>query len=255
MATNDRPTWHLEGKTAIVTGASSGMGVAIARTLAAAGAQVVVTGRDADRLAATAAGIRADGGECLEVVGDIQQDGETARVVDAAVGRYGSIELLVHNAGIFLFKPLEATTLDELDAQYNTHVRAPFALTTAAVPHMPKGSAIVFIGSNLVHHGLEMTSAYSASKAATEALSQTLAVELGPKGIRCNVVSPGVTRTPMTQPLQDDPDMEAGVLSVTPIGRLGEVEDIADAVAYLGSDAAGFVTGATLIVDGGQNAR
>ena len=251
MATNDRPTWHLGGKTAIVTGASSGMGVAIAGTLAAAGANVVLTGRDAGRLGNTAAAIRSAGGECLEVVGDIQEDGEAARVVEAAVASYGSIELLVHNAGIFLFKPLEATTVEELDAQYNTHLRAPFALTTAAVAHMPKGSAIVFIGSNLAHHGLECTSAYSASKAAVEALSQTLAVELGPKGIRSNVVSPGVTRTPMTQQLQDTPEMEAGVISVTPIGRLGEVEDIADAVAYLASDAAASVTGAVLSVDRG----
>lgn len=255
MGTNGRPTWRLEGKTAIVTGASSGMGVAIARTLAGAGARVALTGRDAGRLSATAAAIRDAGGEALELVGDIQQGDEAARVVAATVQRWGSIELLVHNAGVFLFRPLEQTTLDELDTQYATHLRAPFALTAAAVPHMPAGSAIVFVGSNLAHHGLEMTSAYSASKAAVEALSQTLAVELGPKGIRCNVVSPGVTRTPMTQQLQDDPEMSAGVISVTPIGRLGEVEDIADAVGYLGSDASSWVTGATLVIDGGQNAR
>ena len=247
--------WRLDGKKAIVTGASSGMGVAIAKSLAAAGASVAVVGRDAVRLASTAEQIRAAGGTALEIIADVVDDAAPGRIVAETVAELGGIDLLVHNAGVFLMSGVDETDLDAFDAQFATHVRAPFALTQAALPHLGEGSSIVFVGSNLAHHGLAGTAAYSASKAAVEALSRTLAVELGPRGIRVNAVSPGVTRTPMTAQLTDDPGATAGVISVTPIGRLGEVEDIAAAVTYLSSDAAGFVVGTSLLVDGGQNAR
>lgn len=245
--------WRFDGKVSIVTGASSGMGIAIAHYLGLAGARVVLVGRDRERLAATTKGVRESGAECIELAADITADGSAERVVEAAVKTFGRVDSLVHNAGVLLLNSLEEATTEELDIQYRIHLRAPFELTKAALPHLGKGSSIVFIGSNLVHHGLPGSSTYSASKGGVEALARTFAIELAPRGIRVNVLSPGVTRTPMTVRITDHPEVLKAVLEVTPIGRLGEVEDIAAAVAFLISDAAGFIVGATLLIDGGQS--
>lgn len=245
--------WRLDGKVSIVTGASSGMGVGIAHYLALAGARVVLVGRDRERLAATTKALRTGGAECIELKADITADGAAEKVVEAAVKAFGRIDSLVHNAGVLLLNSLDEASTEELDIQYRIHLRAPFELTRAALPHLGKGSSIVFIGSNLVHHGLPGSATYSASKGGVEALARTLAIELAPRGIRVNVLSPGVTRTPMTVRITEHPEVLKAVLAVTPIGRLGEVEDVAAAVAFLTSDAAGFVVGATLLIDGGQS--
>lgn len=252
-STKSAMPWRLDGKVSIVTGASSGMGVAITHYLGLAGARVVLVGRDRQRLAATTRGVREAGTECIELTADITADGAGEKVVEAAVKAFGRIDSIVHNAGVLLLNSLEEATTEELDIQYRIHLRAPFELTKAALPHLGRGSSVVFIGSNLVHHGLPGTSTYSASKGGVEALARTLAIELAPRGIRVNVLSPGVTRTPMTVRITEHPEVLKAVLAVTPIGRLGEVEDIAAAVTFLTSDAAGFIVGATLLIDGGQS--
>lgn len=246
--------WGLAQKVGIVTGASSGIGAGIAATLASSGARVVTVGRNVERLAARAHDIRASGGECLELAVDVRETGAPERILTATLDRFGSIDFLVNNAGIFTSAMLADTTPEEFDGQYDTNVRAPFMLTRAVAPAMRRGGAIVFVGSNLVHRGLAGMVAYSASKGAVEAMAKTLAVEFAPAGIRVNTVSPGVTRTPMTDGFTSDADVEAAVESATPLGRLGVVPDIADAVAYLCSDAAAYLVGATLIVDGGVTA-
>jgi NAD(P)-dependent dehydrogenase (short-subunit alcohol dehydrogenase family) len=223
--------------------------------MAEAGAAVVAVGRDKARLDNTTAEIRAAGRECVGVVADITSDDAPARIVGAAVQSFGGLDCLVHNAGIFHYGALSETSLSDLDLQYATHLRAPFALTREALPQLGPGSAVLVIGSNLAHHGMANTSAYSASKGGVEALVRALAVELGPRGIRVNSLSPGVTRTPMTTSITDSPSATAGVLAATPIGRLGETDDIAAAATFLCSDAASFIVGTSLVIDGGQSVR
>jgi NAD(P)-dependent dehydrogenase (short-subunit alcohol dehydrogenase family) len=247
---------EMDGRTAVVTGASSGVGAGIALALAAAGTRVAMVGRNAERLAEVAATARANNGDILEIVEDVTAPDASIRIVDETIAAFGRIDCLVPNAGVFAWATLCDTTDEVWDAQFATNVRAPFLLVRAAVPHMSRCSSIVFIGSNLVHHGMAGVSAYASSKGAAEALALTLAVELAPNGIRVNTVSPGVTRTPMTAPLTSDPQQEAAVLAATPVGRIGEVDDIAKAVLFLASGTlSGYVAGATLIVDGGQVAR
>jgi NAD(P)-dependent dehydrogenase (short-subunit alcohol dehydrogenase family) len=245
--------WRLDRKTALVTGASSGIGSSIAVSLAEAGAQLAITGRDAARLAHIADVIRREGVTCLEVVADLTSRDGPGRIVDRVIGAFGSIDCLVHSAGAYVVKSVMATTESDFEGQYALHVRAPFLLTQRALPHMSQGSAIVFVTSNLATRGLEKTLAYSVSKAAEEAMARTLGVELAPSGIRVNAVSPGVIRTPMTTNLTKDQAAAAGLLAMTPIRHFGEAHDIAAAVRYLCCDASAFVVATTLVADGGRN--
>ncbi len=254
MAEAGNASIHLDlaGKHALVTGASSGLGAGAAALLGRAGAVTTLVGRSADRLAATADAIRASGRKATEVIEDVSAPGAPQRIADAAVEAHGPVHSLVHCAGVFYGGEVLDTATEQFDEQFATNVRAPFLLTQAVVPHMPEGSSIVFVGSSLAHHGGAGMSAYAASKGAIEVLARLLAAELGPRRIRVNTVSPGPTRTPMISAITDAPEIEAAVVGATPVGRLGEVDDIATAIAYLASSAAsGYVSGATLVMDGG----
>jgi glucose 1-dehydrogenase len=250
MEMTDGPTTP---KVAIVTGASSGIGAATARALAEAGANLVLVGRDEGRLARTAAEVQAKGRDALLVIADVTDVGASDRVVQRALDGYGAIDVLIHSAGTFVRKPAAETSSEDLDRLLDVHVRAPFALTRVALPHLRPGSSLVFIGSNLAHFAVSGTSAYAASKAAEEALARNLAVELGGRGIRVNSISPGAIKTPMTAHLQT-PEGAASIIAKIPLGRIGEPEDVASAVTYLCSDAARHITGTSLVVDGGVEA-
>jgi NAD(P)-dependent dehydrogenase (short-subunit alcohol dehydrogenase family) len=240
------------GRIALVTGASSGIGVGIARALANRGARVALVARDKDRLATVAESIRNEGGACLELARDIGADGAPEEVVQAVLTEWGAIDVLVNNAGIFRSAPLIGSDIKDLDDQYLVNVRAPYALTLAAAPHMPAGSSIVFITSNLARVGLKDSAAYCASKGAVEAMVRALALDLAPD-IRVNAVAPGIIKTPMTARIHEDDDNEAAAIDKTPAGRLGRIEDIGAAVAYVASDDAGYMVGSTLTIDGGWN--
>ena len=240
------------GKHALVTGASSGLGAGAAILLARAGAATTLVGRNKDRLAETAAAVDAAGAPHAEVVQDVGAEGASDAIVAAAVKAHGPIHSLVNTAGVFYGGEVVDTPSEQFDEQFETNVRAAFLITQAAIPQMPEGSSIVFVGSSLAHHGGAGMAAYAASKGAIEVLARILAAELGPRRIRVNTVSPGPTRTPMISAITDSPEIEAAVVQGTPVGRLGEVEDVATAIAYLASDAAaGYVSGATLVIDGG----
>jgi len=246
--------WELRDRVAIVTGATSGIGVAIADAFAKAGASLVLVGRDEQRLARTAALPALAAGDPLTLAADLTQEDAPRRIVEAAVERFGRVDVLVHNAGIFHRGECVEADLADLDAQYAVHLRAPFALTAAAAPHMPEGGAVTFIGSNLADAGMVAAAGYAAVKGGAHSLARTLAVELAPHRIRVNTVAPGTVQTPMTAGLEEDAAAREVHLSKSLVGRLGTIEDVAAATLFLSSPAAGYVSGAVLTVDGGQTA-
>ena len=244
--------WQLKGKTVIVTGASSGSGAVIARTLAGCGANLVLSGRNAAGLEATAAAVAQEGGRAAIVVADLGEWGSGAAIVQGARAAFGSVDHVVSNAGLFLPGALEAATAERLDRMLRVNVAGPLALVQAAAPHLSAGSAVVIVSSTTAQVGFAGYSEYTASKGAQEAMARALAVELAPRGIRVNTLSPGFVRTPMLQPALDaNPELEGWLVGKTPIGRIGEPEDVAAAVAFLLSPLSANVVGATLVSDGG----
>ncbi|WP_033294917.1 SDR family NAD(P)-dependent oxidoreductase [Amycolatopsis jejuensis] len=240
--------FDLSGRVAVVTGASSGIGAGIAQALGAAGSAVVLVGRSKRRLSRTAAAI--PGAKVAEVVADLRDDGAARAVVDAAVDRFGRIDVLVHSAGIYHQASLAETTDQIFDDQWMTNVRAPFQLTREARPHLRRGGSIIFVSSMSGHVGSPDDSAYCASKGAIELLVKALAVELAPDGIRVNAVAPGNVHTPINAEIITA-DLEQEINATTPAGRIGVVADISPAVVYLASAASSYVYGASLPIDGG----
>jgi NAD(P)-dependent dehydrogenase (short-subunit alcohol dehydrogenase family) len=243
---------ELDGKVAIVTGASSGIGAAIAQAMSEAGARVVLTGRDEARLRSAADRCR---GESVTVAADLVDDDTPRRIVDGTIGAFGRVDTLVHSAGIFWPRPLEEAPLEDFDLQWRVNVRAPYALTKAALPHLERDSSVTFVSSIAGQVAFPNSAAYCATKGAIEQLTKALAVELSPRGIRVNAIAPGNIRTPMNEELLKDPDWERMYLEGTPYGRIGVVEDVAPLAVFLASDAARYVHGESILVDGGWAAR
>jgi NAD(P)-dependent dehydrogenase (short-subunit alcohol dehydrogenase family) len=242
--------FRLDGKAAVVTGASSGIGLAIAVAMADAGARLVLCGRDEERLAGCAERV----GEHRVVAVDVTSEGAADAIVRTALDAFGGIDVLVHSAGIFEPMPFTETTAESFDRQWNVNVRAPFLLTQRAAPHLRDGGSVVFISSIAGHVAFPNSAAYCASKGAVELMAKALATELSPR-VRVNVIAPGNIRTPMNEGLRSQPGYEEATGELTPAGRHGEPEEIAAAVVFVASDAASFVHGASFLVDGGWTAR
>ena len=252
---NGNGAGSLEGRVALVTGASSGIGAGTAVELAARGAQVLLTGRDDRRLREHADAIAAPD-RCETVAADLTAEGAPEAVAARCVERFGRIDVLVHSAGIYENLPFERATMESFDRQHAINVRVPYALTLAALPHLGDGAAIVFISSVFGQIGLAGATGYCATKGAIEQLTRTLALELAPRGIRVNAVAPGFILTALNEAnFGSDTPIKRSVEADTPAGRIGGVQEVAPAVAYLASDDASFVQGATLVVDGGWAAR
>ena len=246
----------LTGLTAVVTGASSGIGRAIAEALAEAGANIVLVGRDASRLQETAALVQARGVQAEPVIVELTADDAPQTIVDAAIKRFGGLNILVNCAGIFEPMPFDTQPLESFDRQMTINVRVPFALTQAALPYLKPNGAVVNISSIAGYAGFPLSAAYCATKGAVELMTRALGTELGPLGVRVNCVAPGNVRTPMNaHQFATSREYEKSLEDRTPLGRIGETEDIAAAVVYLASPAAKFVNGASWLVDGGWAAQ
>ncbi|WP_374446870.1 SDR family NAD(P)-dependent oxidoreductase [Stella sp.] len=245
----------LQGKVAIVTGASKGIGAGIARHMAAAGAAVVVNyAGDAAGAARVVRAIEAAGGAAHAVRADIAGGAEAEPLVEAAMARYGRVDILVNNAGLFRFDPLEAITAEEFRRQFDVNVLGLLLLTKAAVARFPEdGGSVINIGSVAAHRRAANTAIYSASKSAVDALTQVLARELGPRGIRVNAIKPGAVETEGVHAAGlIGGDYEANLVSQTPLGRYGQPDDIAPVTVFLASDAARWITGELISVSGGR---
>ena len=199
----------------MITGAGSGMGRAISIAFAAAGARVMLVGRDEERLD-NAVAATAEEGECRSLQLDITSDDAPRILVKETLSEYGRLDILVHSAGLFLPQPFEGNPLGDLDRQWLVNVRAPFALTQAAIPHLSAGSAVIFISSIAGIVGFPGAVAYCATKGAVELMSKALTLEYGAAGVRFNCIAPGNIRTPMNEHLFADPAYEEAMLASTP---------------------------------------
>ncbi len=244
----------LAGKTALVTGASKGIGAAIAKHLAAAGASVVVnyasSKTGADKVVAE---IIADGGKAVAIQGDVSKPADITRLVTEAKAAFGRLDILVNNAGVYEFQPLEGITPEHFHRQFNINVLGLLLTTQEAVKHFPAtGGSIINIGSVVTDLTPPASAVYTGTKGAVDALTGVLAKELGPKGIRVNALNPGLTITEGTHTGGiAGSEMEKNAIKQTPLGRAGQPQDIAKAAVFLASDDSGWVTGELLRVGGG----
>ena len=244
----------LTGKVAVVTGASKGIGAGIAKTLAAAGAAVVVN-YSSDRSGAdkTVAAIKQQDGKAVAVQGDVSKAADVARLFAETQQAYGQLDILVNNAGVFAFAPLEAITEDEFHREFNINVLGTILATQAAVKHFgANGGSIVNLTSVASTASMPTAGVYSATKSAVDTLTRIFAVELAPKKIRVNAVAPGATATEGAAAMGMPEEMQAAMIASIPLGRIGQPEDIAKTVLFLASDDAAWITGERISASGGQ---
>ena len=243
----------LKGKVAVVTGASKGIGAAIAKALAAEGASVIVnyasSKAGADKVVSA---ITAAGGKAVAVGGDVSKAAEAQGIIAAAIKNYGRLDVLVNNSGVYEFAPIEAVTEDSFHRMFNINVLGVLLTTQAAVKHLGAGGSIINIGSGASRVTPPSSAVYTATKGALDAITGVLARELGPKKIRVNSINPGVVETEGTRTGGFiGSDFEKGVVAQTPLGRTGQPADIAPVAVFLASDDSAWLTGEQLLVSGG----
>lgn len=245
------------GKVAIVTGGAKGIGEATARNLAASGAQVAIFDSDRETGQKTAAAITKSGAACDFFPCNISASAEVSTAVNAAAGKYGRIDVLVSNAGIQLYGDVVTTPEEDWDRLMGINLKGCFLVSKHVVPHMlERGGAIVIVGSVQSMTAIANSAAYVTSKHGLLGLARAMALDYAQKSIRVNCVCPGAIDTPMLRwaaGLSDDPEKVIETCNrMHPLGRIGKAEEVADAIAYLASPMASFITGAALLVDGGM---
>lgn len=248
------PSFRLDGRRALVSGAGRGIGLAAAAALAEAGAHVVLLARTTEQIEAATRDIHAGGGSAETLVLDVTDLAATAR----AVADQPAFDILVNNAGTNRPRTFLDVTIDDFDTITNLNVRAAFFVAQAAARRMvaaEKRGSIINMSSQMGHVGGALRTVYCSSKHAIEGLTKAMAIDLAPNGIRVNAISPTYIETPLTRPYWNDGDFHKEVLRKIKLGRLGTVQDLMGAVVFLASDASALVTGTSLMVDGGWTAE
>lgn len=243
----------LKGKVAVVTGASKGIGAAIAKALAAEGASVVVNYASSKTGAgAVVADITKAGGTAVAVQGDVSKAAEAQGIVDGAIRNYGKLDILVNNSGVYEFAPIEAVSEEQFHKAFNINVLGAILTTQAAVKHLGEGASIINIGSGVSRLTPAYSTVYTGTKGALDAITGVLARELGPRKIRVNTINPGMVETEGTHSGgMIGSDLEKQLVAQAPLGRTGQVSDIAPIAVFLASDDSAWLTGEQLLATGG----
>ena len=243
----------LKDKVAVITGGTTGIGLATAKKFADEGARVVVTGRNPETLDAA----RAELGDRAEVVSSDSSNGDDIqKLLDQVFDKHGKIDVLFLNAGIARFSPWEEHSEDDFDQQFAVNVKGPWLAIKHAIPRLKPGASIIATTSVANQMGMPGSSAYAATKAAVQQMVRTAAAELSPRGVRVNAVSPGPIETPIFgktgMPAEAMDEMAAGIQQQVKLGRFGKSEEVAEVALFLASDDSSFVQGQEFVVDGGM---
>jgi NAD(P)-dependent dehydrogenase (short-subunit alcohol dehydrogenase family) len=245
-------TERFEGRTAVVTGSTRGIGESVARRLAAEGANVVVTGLEKTEGAAVAEQIQSEGGTATAIPADLQSVEEIRRLVDSAVDTFGQIDIVVNNAAMQSDHTVRDATIEHWEQVVATNFRAPWLLVREALEHI-SGGWVINVSSNHAHHTMPGEFPYNSTKAGLEGMTHAMALDLALLDIRANTVTPGWILIDRTRQTLSENEL-ANLEEIHPSGRLGRPEDVAGTVAWLASDDATFINGASILVDGGRGA-
>lgn len=250
--------FDLTGKVAIVTGGSKGLGQAMSAGLASAGADVVLSSRHGDEAAAAAKQISQDfGRRAVGVAADVTSPAAVQALVDRTITEFGKVDILINNAGINIRGPIDELTLEQFKECLDTNVSGPWLCTKAVIPHMKKAGygRIINLASTLGVVGLANRTPYTASKGAVVQMTRAMGLEFAPFGITVNAICPGPFLTPMNEPIADSEEAKKFIVGAVALNRWGRLEEIQGAAIFLASDAASYMTGSLVTVDGGWTAR
>ncbi len=250
--------FRLDGKVALVTGGTKGLGRSMADGLASAGADVALCSRNGEEAESEAALLGEETGRrTLGVRCDVTEPGEVEALIEATVSQLGRLDILINNAGINIRNPIEELSLEEFEQVMSVNVRGPWLCSRAAIPHMRAGGygRVINMGSTLSVVGVPGRTPYASSKGAVAQMTRVLALEWAEEGITANTICPGPFLTPMNEPIVGQPETERFILGEVPMARWGEMTEIQGAAIFLASEASSYVTGSTLFVDGGWTAH
>ena len=248
---------RLDGKIAVITGASRGLGKAMALALGEAGASLAMVSRDAVALEQAVAEVRARGAEAEGFPADVSQEDQVSALRERVIARFGKVHILINNAGINIRKPVTEFTLEEWRRVLDTNLTGAFLMVRAFLPHM-RGHGygrIINVTSTLSHVGLPLRTAYASSKAGLLGFTRALALELAPEGITVVGISPGPFATEINRPLLEDPAVSREFIARVPLGRWGRLEEVGRLAVYLCSEEAAYITGSDILIDGGWCAQ
>jgi 3-oxoacyl-[acyl-carrier protein] reductase len=243
----------LSGKVAVVTGASKGIGAAIAKALAAEGASVVVNyASSKDGADAVVDQITSAGGKAVAAGGDVAKLNDARSIIEAAISNFGRLDIVVNNSGVYEFTPVEEITEEKFHRLFNVNVLGLLLITQAAIPHLGEGSSIINIGSGVTRITPPNSAVYSGTKGAVDAITSVFAKEFGAKKIRVNSINPGIVETEGTHTAGFiGSEFEQQIVAQTPLGRSGQPDDIARVAVFLASDDSAWITGEQLLTTGG----